>query len=370
MTSNNRRILLIGPLSPPSVGPTVAFELFRNETRKYVDVKTVDICAHQLKKETRWFAWSTWLHGIRVLVDLVRRLPGQQCCVIVFCSYGFLNTIGVLIIAYCKLIHTPCYVRPFAGSLHHYYENRPRVARLALTYALRNARGVFVQTKAIYDYFKPMLGEAVHYFPNCRRSDEPMPPARETAQAIDVGPLKLLFAGAIRSDKGVFTLLDSLAAINSNPESPTQLVCDFVGPIHADDKENFLKRIRQTSNAYYKGVVSHHEMVRTMCNYDVLVLPTYHAGEGHPGVLIEAMFAGITAVASSHASISDLITDGENGLLVPPQNVSKLTVAILTLADNRDLLRRLSANNYSLRRKYDCANLVPEILQLCGITDI
>ena len=71
--------------------------------------------------------------------------------------------------------------------------------------------------------------------------------------------------------------------------------------------------------------------------FDVVALPTRH--EGLSQALLEAMALGKPAVATAAGGNTDLITDGETGLLVPPRDPPALAAALRRLIHD-DALRR------------------------------
>lgn len=72
----------------------------------------------------------------------------------------------------------------------------------------------------------------------------------------------------------------------------------------------------------------------------MLVLPTYFETEGHPGVLIEAMHAGVPVIATQVRTFPELVVNGVNGFLVPTQDSYFLAEAILLLAVDSDLEKK------------------------------
>ena len=72
---------------------------------------------------------------------------------------------------------------------------------------------------------------------------------------------------------------------------------------------------------------------------DVFVFPSHY--EGHPGAVIEAMFAGKPIVASDTPVHRETISDGESGLLVPLRSPAPLAEAMLILLRDRELAGRL-----------------------------
>ncbi len=65
---------------------------------------------------------------------------------------------------------------------------------------------------------------------------------------------------------------------------------------------------------------------------DVFVLPS--ATEGLSNALLEAMATGLPPIATAVGGAPDVILQGENGLLVPPNNKAALTEALYSLLDD------------------------------------
>src|SRR5207247_1415714 len=63
--------------------------------------------------------------------------------------------------------------------------------------------------------------------------------------------------------------------------------------------------------------------------------------EGLGVVLLEAMSYGVPVIGSDLGGITDIVVDGQTGLLVPPQDSAALAAALERLATDRDLARRL-----------------------------
>lgn len=71
--------------------------------------------------------------------------------------------------------------------------------------------------------------------------------------------------------------------------------------------------------------------------FDVFVLPSVK--EGFPWVVLEAMAAKVPMIASAVGAIPEIITDGENGLLVTPRHTEELASKI-EMVLNSDHLRQ------------------------------
>jgi glycosyltransferase involved in cell wall biosynthesis len=87
------------------------------------------------------------------------------------------------------------------------------------------------------------------------------------------------------------------------------------------------------------GAVPRPEVERHYDWADTLVLPTL--SEGSANVVVEALAKGLPVVTTPNAG--SIIRDGVNGLLVPIRDAEALASALLRLANDEALCRRLGS---------------------------
>ncbi len=73
--------------------------------------------------------------------------------------------------------------------------------------------------------------------------------------------------------------------------------------------------------------------------FDVFVLPSLY--EGLPNAVLEAMACGRPVVATAVDGTPEVVEDGVTGLLVPPRDPARLSEALLKLAGNARLRKRM-----------------------------
>ena len=88
----------------------------------------------------------------------------------------------------------------------------------------------------------------------------------------------------------------------------------------------------------------------------IFVLPSRFEGFGM--VLIEAMASGLPVIAfDCENGPRSIISDGDNGFLIPPFNVDMLSEKMMSLMDDVELRKRLGLNAYNESKKYDMEHI-------------
>lgn len=105
----------------------------------------------------------------------------------------------------------------------------------------------------------------------------------------------------------------------------------------------------------------HHNPYPLYAAADAFVLPSRR--EGFPNVLLEAMALGIPCVAADcETGPAEIIEDGVNGLLVPPEDPVALGIALKALFDDRALRERLgSAGRRTVTGRFGADRMIEEI---------
>lgn len=110
------------------------------------------------------------------------------------------------------------------------------------------------------------------------------------------------------------------------------------------------------------------EIEREMAAASMLVFPSLFEGFGM--VLVEAMACGVPCVAfGCPCGPRDIITHGQDGLLVLPRNIPALADALLSLIDDPAERRRLGANAREKARAFSLEAVAGQWMELfCSLT--
>lgn len=147
----------------------------------------------------------------------------------------------------------------------------------------------------------------------------------------DSESVKACFVGNIRPVKGVPSLIKAAEL--------TGRKCQFllVGEIR-DRKVQRVVNAGAPPNVRFAGFRS--DAARLVGACDIFVLPSL-AREGLPRALVEAMAQGVPPVVTGVGGMPEIVEDGVSGLIVKPGNPRELADALITLAHDSNLRRKM-----------------------------
>jgi glycosyltransferase involved in cell wall biosynthesis len=153
-----------------------------------------------------------------------------------------------------------------------------------------------------------------------------------------IGPLALIYLGRLAREKGLYELLQGLAAARARG-AMAHLTVVGSGPEEAQLRRA-VAELGLTGAVFFAGPLFGAAKLQLLASADVLVLPSY--SEGLPYALLEGMAAGTAVIATHVGAVPDVVVAGLHGVLVPPRDMAAIASAISTLAADRTGLARMS----------------------------
>ena len=140
--------------------------------------------------------------------------------------------------------------------------------------------------------------------------------------------------------KGHQVLFDAILNISKQPGEGSRrfkVLIEGNGPLR-DKLVSFVNT--HGLNDYIEFVGDEENIVNFMTLLDVLILPSV-ANEDFPNVVLEAMALGKPVISTRLAGVPEQVVDGETGILVNPDNVEQLELAITDLCNNTPLRMKM-----------------------------
>jgi glycosyltransferase involved in cell wall biosynthesis len=162
--------------------------------------------------------------------------------------------------------------------------------------------------------------------------------AMRAALGLPAARTLLLFLGRLAVEKGPDVLLEALARLP--PAARPFVVIAGDGPL-GDALRRDARARGLDGDVLFPGFVPHGGIGAWLRAADALVLPS--RSEGLPHAVLEAMAAGLPALASDVGGVGDVVRHEHNGWLVPAADPAALAGAMAAASRDPDRLRRLGA---------------------------
>ena len=244
-----------------------------------------------------------------------------------------------------KLTSDPTYERSvryglYGGALDSFQGARGlrvRVLRAARNLALRRARRIVIPSESLRDLAVSwgVAADRVEVLPNAVEAPGGLESREELRRRHGLDGPTLVYAGRLSIQKAVDVMLDATARV---PDVDLVLAGD--GP----DAEALRARARDLGldgRARFLGAQPRATVFELLRAADGVVLSS--KWENFPHVLVEALAVGTPVVATATGGVTEIVRDGENGILVPPDDPDALADALRRYLADAALRERLSA---------------------------
>ena len=240
---------------------------------------------------------------------------------------------------------------PYVLSLRGSDVPRPELASHQRLHALtrpllrrmyRDAAGLIAVSDSLRRAALAVLPTArIEVIPNGVDTERFKPPAGRS------GPSErpeMLFVGRLREFKGVQDAIAALPALERTLGRPARLTIIGDGPSRAalEAQAAALRAAGSNSEVRFLGWLDPAALPAAYEAASLLLLPSYV--EGHSNVILEALAAGLPCVASDAPGIRETVTDGREGILVPPRDPDALACAAARVLSNPETWRSMSRN--------------------------
>ncbi len=174
------------------------------------------------------------------------------------------------------------------------------------------------------------------------------------------GKINLLFVGRLEKRKGLDYLLKAYYLVKKEVPNSRLIV---VGP-GTRLRRKYEKQVRRSglADVDFVGYTSYGELPRYYRTADIFCTPAT-GRESFGIVLLEAMAVGTPVVATSIEGYAGVLTQGKEGLLVPPKDAPELARALLSLMTDEPLRRKMGARGLATAQEYDWKKVARRVFE-------
>lgn len=178
--------------------------------------------------------------------------------------------------------------------------------------------------------------------------------------SVEKRPYSIVSVGALLEQKKFDVSIRAFAEIRKNFPQATLTI------IGKGEEEEPLKALVDELNlrnfVHFEGYVPNLILLKQLASYEVFVLPSVNEGFGI--VYVEAMQCGCVPVGTKGEGIDGTIVDGENGLLISPNDVSAVAQAISSLFSNPEKMADMAVRAKETVRELTWENNAKKYIML------
>ena len=248
---------------------------------------------------------------------------------------------------------------PLVSIVHHLRSTEDHPAHLLPLYRtveglyLRSVDGFIYNSCTTRAIVEDRLGHAAPHVVAYPAADHRKPPDHATVvQRIakrlhQNDPLQLLFVGNLMARKGLHTVLNAIARLQSTRWHLHVIGSHNIDPAYSAAMRHRANTLSLTPRITWHGQASDESLAQLLANCDLLVMPSY---EGFGIVYLEAMAFGLPVLAANAGAAQEIVSPAINGYLVSRDDDLALAGYIERLQQNRVHLATLA---YYARRHYE-----------------
>lgn len=293
-------------------------------------IKTKNIAAVLIKEFGEEQVFSVDTHeGIKAIFRLcvqVCRMFSKCRNIIFLPAQHALLFLGPLFFFYNRIFHRSLHYVVIGGWLPQFLKEHKWIYVI-----LKEMKGIYVETSEMKKLLEERKMKNVYLMRNFK-TGKPIT-QRELVYAW-TRPYPLCTFSRIVKEKGIEDAVKAVILVNE--KLGTQVfrldIYGLVEPAYQTRWEKLKKNFPEYIHCV--GPVPVEKSREIIRNYYALLFPTFYAGEGLAGTLIDAMSAGVPVIASDWKYNCETVIPNRTGILVPPGNPEKLMHCLLEIAGN------------------------------------
>lgn len=344
-----RKVLILGKLPPPFMGPAIATSILLNSGLKdRYHLIHLDIRAHTDINQLGRFSFKKVFRNLSIysrLHNIIRKEKPELVLIpIAQTTMGFLKDAAFIFIASAGKGKVILQLR--GSGFRSWYESSGILTRRLVRHTLSKAAGVIVLGEKLRFLFEPFFNsDKIFVAPNGADYAIPAVGTSEDDQTVNV-----LYLANLQGTKGIEDVIQSIRILKEKSlsgfslkvagawrDSHTRDICtglvndhslpvEFIGPIHGDRKTEIL------------------------AESDIFVF-TPREPEGHPWVIVESMAAGLPIISTDQGAITESVLHGKNGFIVDPFSPQQIADKLTELINDKQLRNSMGEMSQKLYRE-------------------
>lgn len=236
-----------------------------------------------------------------------------------------------------RLFGVPCIMHLHGSEMKTFYNSLSSFGKRLVRWCLEHVEVVIVLSESWRVFVSQAAPQA-----NITIINNYVALPRQKKGENDTFSFNVLFLGVLGQRKGVYDLLESWPAVLKAVPNARLLIG---GNGEVENAKKMAQMLNLGASVEFLGWIDGDRKVELLKNADAFVLPSYN--EGLPMSVLEAMSCAVPVVTTRVGGIPELITDGQDGILIDAGNQNELTNALIKLGNNLETRASLGQAGYN-----------------------
>ncbi|APD06082.1 glycosyltransferase [Flavobacteriaceae bacterium UJ101] len=344
---NKKKILLIGPLSPPITGCSMVNDLVykRLAVRNDVEIDVINRAFPFFNERIGYFSFRKAIFYIRQYFRINKIISNDVIYIAIGLTFfGVIKDLPFFIVA--KIWNKEVIVHVHGNYLYKQYDILKGFKRRLFHYVLSIMDKGIVSSKVLIHNLTPFIDKknifCMHYFVEDFLLKEVKKKDIQNNEKI-----KILYLSNLMKEKGIIDFLVSLKLMD---KEFIDYEVKIIGGVDNENKNEIFNLIDSNPKISYSPPVRGEDKKKAYLWANTFVLPTYYSMEGEPISLLEAMATGNIIVTTDHAAISD-ICGVNTGFIVRKNSPEDIKEKLIFISKNINNLQSMMDYNYEYARK-------------------
>lgn len=320
MEKSKPKILIIGALPPPAIGPFLAMQRLVESPvlNEAFTPDFLDISDRRPPANIGKFDWLNLFLGVKHAFQCLGRLlwhrPDLVYLGISQGTWGYLRDLAFIVPALC--LRRPLVLHLRGSEFRTYYEGMPGWLRWLTRWVLSHTARIIVLGHGLRKVFDGLVSpDRVVAIPNGIDCQVFTPPPAAAARPPGK---RILYLSSLMKRKGLFLLLEAFPAVCAQHGDAVVTIAGlWQSETERAEAEALIARLGLQAKLNFVGEVTGAAKIHLFHAHDIFVFTPVEP-EGLPWVILEAMSAALPVVTTDQGAIAEVVETNKTGFIVSP----------------------------------------------------
>ena len=339
-----KKILILGKLPPPFMGPALATRIILDSSLKekyrlfHIDTKAYD----SLNELGKWSFKKIFRNNaiyFRMLRVCISQKPDLVLIPISQATTGFIKDSIFILIA--RFTGRRVLLQLRGSDFKSWLKSSAKWMQRYAAFILHRTQGMIVLGKSLRHIFEEYYSpDKIYVVPNGANYNLSFSLKKNI-------PLRILYLANLQASKGIEDVLEAVQILIKQGLDNFHL--DVVGQWRSEETRVNCEKLVSDNKlpVTFHPADAGKKKMEFLGNADIFVFPP-RAPEGHPWVIVEAMAAGLPVISTDRGAIAECILDGQNGFIVPVNNPGQIAIKLKQLISDNALRERMGKESRKL----------------------